>query len=192
MEKSQIFVPTGRVIKYPKKCALFCPPGAPPGAPPWGPPWGPPFVNKIIIYWPGWAPKWGSRRGPRGAPGGPPARGPPGPPGARGPRGGAPGPGGPGPGPGRGTHLGVLRTNAIRLAPDGSMHQGLPQMGQCIGACPREVSIIQRSHGCVAVGSRNRPRHSALSCSGWPCGAWCAYGIEGRSYAPLERPVHKH
>ena len=35
-EKSQIFVPTGRVIKYPKKCALFCPPGGPPRGPPWG------------------------------------------------------------------------------------------------------------------------------------------------------------
>ena len=33
-EKRDQTVPTGRVIKYPKKCALFCPPGGrPPGRP---------------------------------------------------------------------------------------------------------------------------------------------------------------
>ena len=31
VEKVAQTVPTGRVIKYPKKCALFCPPGDPPG-----------------------------------------------------------------------------------------------------------------------------------------------------------------
>ena len=96
-EKRAQTVPTGRVIKYPKKCALFCPPGgSPPGgaksAPPDGPPGRgvrPPLgnTNTYII-----APDWGPRRGlPGGAPGG--ARGAPG-----APRG-APGPPRPGAAP---------------------------------------------------------------------------------------------
>ena len=81
-EKRAQTVPTGRVIKYPKKCALFCPPGgSPPGGPKSAPPDGPPGrgvrpplgnTNTYII-----APDWGPRRGlPGGAPGG--ARGRPG------------------------------------------------------------------------------------------------------------------
>ena len=50
-------VPTGRIIKYPKKCALFCPPG-PPGGPP-GPPPGPPLKG---------GPRGGLRGGPRRVP----------------------------------------------------------------------------------------------------------------------------
>ena len=64
-------VPTGRVIKYPKKCALFCPPGAPrgrPGRPKKGTPPGTPKMGGqilyLIIYRPGkgpfWAHFWGS------------------------------------------------------------------------------------------------------------------------------------
>ena len=37
-EKRAQTVPTGRVIKYPKKCALFCPPGGSPGGEPPGRP----------------------------------------------------------------------------------------------------------------------------------------------------------
>ena len=107
-KKIQIFVPTGRVIKYPKKCALFCPPGGPaprgPGGPPGGTPPGDPLSNINIIYiWPqpggpGGVPG-GPPGGPRGAPGGPRAGGGPGgPPGGNFP---PPGPGAPG-GPRRG------------------------------------------------------------------------------------------
>ena len=46
-KKSPKTVPTGRVIKYPKKCALFCPPGPPgprgPNRAPRGYPPGPPL-----------------------------------------------------------------------------------------------------------------------------------------------------
>ena len=55
-------VPTGRVIKYPRKCALFCPPGGPPGTPPGGVP-GPPF------WGPKKAPKTPLFRGSQGPPG---------------------------------------------------------------------------------------------------------------------------
>ena len=74
-------VPTGRVIKYPKKCALFAPPrGGPRGAPrgaqkghPRGPPWE---YRNIYIWPPKWAPKWAPKWGPGGAPRGPPAGAP--------------------------------------------------------------------------------------------------------------------
>jgi len=133
-KKNQIFVPTGRVIKYPKKCALFCPPGGPaprgPGGPPGGTPPGDPLSNINIIYiWPqpggpGGVPG-GPPGGPRGAPGGPRAGGAPG-----GPRGGnfpPPGRGPPG-GPGGGSRRGPRRGT-----------QPGPQTGQCYGACPRSV-----------------------------------------------------
>ena len=98
---SQNFVPTGRVIKYPKKCALFCPPGGPPGVPkghPGGTPLDPHSKPKVIKKRPKKGPFWGSPRGvPRGASrGGPRGGSPGGPPG--GPPGGAPG--GPGGAPG--------------------------------------------------------------------------------------------
>ena len=100
-KKVQIFVPTGRVIKYPKKCALFAPrgPGGAPGGPrgaPGGTPRTPPGELENDMEK---APKslflGGPQGGPRGAPGGAPG-GPPGGPGPGGPRG-APGgpPGGP-------------------------------------------------------------------------------------------------
>ena len=54
-------VPTGRIIKYPKKCALFCPPG-PPGTPPDTPP-GTPLPGGV------------SRGVSGGSPGGPGVRG---------------------------------------------------------------------------------------------------------------------
>ena len=41
VEKVSQTVPTGRVIKYPKKCALFSPPGGP-GGPKMHPPENPP------------------------------------------------------------------------------------------------------------------------------------------------------
>ena len=113
-------VPTGRIIKYPKKCALFGPPGGPPGPPQGGPkghpfPWELfyPFSIKLFLYcprigpfWPilgppFWAPFWGP---PEGGPGG--ARGGPG-----GPPGNfrkfSPGPGAPRGGPGGGSRRGV-------------------------------------------------------------------------------------
>ena len=107
-----------------------------PGAPR-GPPRGPhtPFLNKYIIYWPGWAPKWGPGGGPGGSPG-PPAWGSRAPPGPGG-RGGAPGsgpdralPGYPFGGPADQCYKACPRwVNASGLAPDGSMHRGLPQRG---------------------------------------------------------------
>ena len=59
------FVPTGRVIKYPRKCTPPGPPGAPGGAP-GGPPKIPPFWTPKIPpkMGPFWAPKRGSKRGP--------------------------------------------------------------------------------------------------------------------------------
>ena len=99
-------VPTGRVIKYPKKCALFCPPGgrpggAPRGGPRGGPQGGPqggspgppkrgPNNTKTIYIGPRSGP---SRGGPGGVPGGVPG-GPRGAPGGRPGGRGAPGPGG--------------------------------------------------------------------------------------------------
>jgi len=185
-KKNQIFVPTGRVIKYPKKCALFCPPGGPaprgPGGPPGGTPPGDPLSNINIIYiWPqpggpGGVPG-GPPGGPRGAPGGPRAGGAPGgprgeifPPPGRGP------PGGPGGGVPEGSPEGYPA-----WAPDWPMLRSLPQVrtlpsvAQCIRDCGQQIPELgDASHGCVAVGSRNRPRHSGI----WmPCGAWCAYGI---------------
>ena len=50
-EKGAQTVPTGRVIKYPPKCALFRPPGGPPRGPP-GAPRGPPGPGP-----PDWAPR---------------------------------------------------------------------------------------------------------------------------------------
>ena len=97
-KKFQI-VPTGRVIKYPKKCALFCPPrsAAPPGGHPNGGPQGGSQYYKIIPFWPENGQIWarapggeisppGAPRGPRGGgapraprpPGGPPRGAPPG------------------------------------------------------------------------------------------------------------------
>ena len=87
-------VPTGRVIKYPKKCALFCPPGAPGGPPRGGPFWGhilyPPNtpINCKILHK---RVQKGVKKGPFLGPVFGPFLGPPGAPRA----GGAPGPGGP-------------------------------------------------------------------------------------------------
>ena len=87
-EKRAQTVPTGRVIKYPKKCALFCPARAGPGGgratPPGHPPGGvkkapsqtPHFGGSIVAIYvcsiPG-RPKNGSQEGvPGGCPGGSP------------------------------------------------------------------------------------------------------------------------
>ncbi len=83
-------VPTGRVIKYPNKCALFCPPGGPGGAPPGKsaprgyPPWTPLSSTNSIYISPKRALFWGPKKGPSGGakkcpPGGPPRGGPGGP-----------------------------------------------------------------------------------------------------------------
>ena len=106
------------------------------------------------------------------------------------------GPGGPRRGSPEGSQLGPVWGTC------GPMHQGLPQMGQCIGVCPRWVNasglapdgypIVRCSRDCVAVGSRNRPRHFASPCSGCHAEHGVPTALEGRSYAPLERPVHKH
>jgi len=155
-KKNQIFVPTGRVIKYPKKCALFCPPGGPaprgPGGPLGGTPPGDPLSNINIIYiWPqpggpGGVPG-GPPGGPRGAPGGPRAGGAPGgprgeifPPPGRGP------PGGPRRGVPEGSPEGypawapdwpMLRSlPQVRTLPVGrSMHQGLRSANPRAGGC---------------------------------------------------------
>ena len=72
-------VPTGRVIKYPKKCALFGPPG-PPGGPrgatahPGGTPPGPPISYSFVHI----LGQKGVQKGPFS---GAPKKGPPGPPG---------------------------------------------------------------------------------------------------------------
>ena len=122
----------------------FLPPGAPRG--PRGPKatGGIPQTNiEIIIKRPHMGPDLGSPEGspggPRGAPGGP---GPGGPPGGPGGRGRAPGPGGPQGGPRRAPFWAQSGgpadqcykacprwVNASGLAPDGSMHRGLPQRG---------------------------------------------------------------
>jgi len=188
-KKNQIFVPTGRVIKYPKKCALFCPPGGPaprgPGGPPGGTPPGDPLSNINIIYiWPqpggpGGVPG-GPPGGPRGAPGGPRAGGAPGgprgeifPPRAGGPRG-AP-EGGPGGVPGGVPSLGPRLANVTELAPGPyapvgrSMHQGLRSANPRAGGC---LSWLR----CGWLSQPASPlRHLVLL---WmPCGAWCAYGV---------------
>ena len=77
-------VPTGRVIKYPRKCALFCPPRGPPGTPlqggSQGTPQNTPFpiltTNKRAQKGVPKRPSPGGPGGPRGGAGG--ARAPPG------------------------------------------------------------------------------------------------------------------
>ena len=80
-EKRDQTVPTGRVIKYPKKCALFCPPGGrAPGGPPGGlfpyrgntPPGTYKMIGKKAQKWPFLGPPGGPGGGPGGAPGAPP------------------------------------------------------------------------------------------------------------------------
>ena len=128
----QNFVPTGRVIKYPKKCALFCPPpgGAPPGGSKsallWDPPGAPKRYINLIQKGPDMAqnggPGRGPREGPRGAPGGPPGG-----PGRGGPPGGPGGPrGGPGGAP-RGPPFWGVRRGVQKGVPGGS--QGGPKRG---------------------------------------------------------------
>ena len=133
-KKVQIFVPTGRVIKYPKKCALFGPPGGTPRGPQVGyPPGIPPSNSKNRLFGPKMGPFLGPWRGPGGGPGGRPGGGPAG--GPRGAPGGARGAprGGPRGGPWRGSWRGSRRGR--RLGPSWTpvwghlrwrMHQGLP------------------------------------------------------------------
>ena len=141
-EKKFQIVPTGRVIKYPKKCALFCPPrcAAPPGGPPDGGSQGGSQYYKIIPFWPEngqiWARAPGGEISPPGAPRGPPGRGapagPPRPPGGA-PRGGPPG------GSRRGSKMGSQKgvpkggpkwgPDRAQLGPNGDRHRSCPQTG---------------------------------------------------------------
>ena len=144
-KKFQI-VPTGRVIKYPKKCALFCPPGVPgPRGPKSAPRAGPPkrgvLISKYSNIGPKKGPFWGSRGAPaggsRGAPGRPPgAPGPGPPPGAPGPRAAPPG-GVPAGGPGRPPDgvPGPVPDDPIITVPTGDALRYA--LAQCIGHVPQ-------------------------------------------------------
>ena len=167
-------VPTGRIIKYPKKCALFGPPGGPPGPPQGGPkghpfPWELfyPFSIKLFLYcprigpfWPilgppFWAPFWGP---PEGGPGG--ARGGPG-----GPPGNfrkfSPGPGAPPGGSRRGVPEGGLSgvpandaTNGLGRVPIRSQSLDGPSSGPNVKTANAKVPMNGETHEPFATGGR--------------------------------------
>ena len=146
-------VPTGRVIKYPKKCALFCPPGGePPGEPKSAPQEAPQKGGFLVqfdhLLAPKKAQKWpilgvpeGVPGRPRGAPRAPrpgPGNFPPPPPGEPP---GSPRPGGPGGGPRRGPRTGFrspypeASDGPINTDPTGDAFRYA--LTQCIGHSPQ-------------------------------------------------------
>ena len=163
-KKSKFLSRLGELLNTQKNVHFLAPPGGPPGGPRWGTPLGyPPVIVKIGYLGPKWALFWGPGGGPAGAPGGARAGGRPGGPGGRpGGPGGAPRGGPPG-GPLEGVLEGVQEGSPIGPQLDPCL--GPSAMANASGAASQpnargDAPVVRHSHGCVAVDSRDRPRHS--------------------------------